>query len=79
MKLFVLSFIFLAIDPLNHNFKLKFVSSTVCLIIPDVIFRIDYNYIKGQQVMPFGPNPDNCLFLYCQRAKDFFNFTFLIG
>lgn len=56
---------FLAIDPLNHNFKLKFVSSTVFLVIPDVIFSIDYNYINGQQVMPFRPNLDSCMFLYC--------------
>lgn len=68
----------LAMVPLNHDFKLKILSSTLCLIILDVII-FDCNYIRGQQVMAFGQNLDSCLFLYSKRIKWVFLITFLNG
>lgn len=61
----------LAMVPLNRDFKLKILSSTLCFIILDVII-FDCNYIRGQQVMAFGQNLDSCLFLYSKRIKWFF-------
>ena len=40
LKLFPLFIHLLAIDQLSHNFKLKLLSSTLCLIILDAIFSI---------------------------------------